>query len=134
MRYLLDTNIVSDLIRDPQGRVAEHIREVGEARVCTSIIVAAELRYGAMKKGSPRLTTQVEAVLGALDVLPFEAPADAVYGRIRTSLEQAGIPIGGNDLLIAAQAIALGYTMVTDNEAGFARVNGLSRENWLRQT
>jgi tRNA(fMet)-specific endonuclease VapC len=132
MRYLLDTNIVSDLIRNPQGRVTEHIRQVGEAQVCTSIIVAAELRYGAAKKGSPRLTTQLEAVLGALDVLPFEAPADATYGLIRTRLEQAGTPIGGNDLLIAAQTITLGYTIVTDNEREFARVEGLPRENWIR--
>jgi tRNA(fMet)-specific endonuclease VapC len=134
MRYLLDTNVVSDLIRNPQGRVAEHIRKVGEAQVCTSIIVAAELRYGATKKGSTRLTAQLEAVLGGLDVLPFETPADAAYGVIRTRLEQAGRPIGGNDLLIAAQAIALGYTIVTDNEREFARIDGLPRENWLQQT
>lgn len=133
MRYLLDTNVVSDLVRNPQGRVAERIREVGEAQVCTSIIVAAELRYGATTKGSPRLASQLEAVLGALDVLPFETPADAAYGLIRTRLEQAGSPIGGNDLLIAAQAIALGYTVVTDNEGEFARIDGLPRENWLRQ-
>jgi tRNA(fMet)-specific endonuclease VapC len=132
MRYLLDTNIVSDLIRNPQGRVTEHIRRVGEAQVCTSIIVAAELRYGAAKKGSLRLVTQLEAVLGALDVLPFEAPADAAYGLIRTRLEQAGTPIGGNDLLIAAQTVAFGYTIVTDNEREFARVEGLPRENWIR--
>jgi tRNA(fMet)-specific endonuclease VapC len=133
MHYLLDTNIVSDLIRNPQGRVTQHIREVGEAQVCTSIIVAAELRYGAAKKGSPRLTAQVEAVLGALDVLPFEAPADAAYGLLRARLEQAGQPIGGNDLLIAAQAIALGYTIVTDNEREFVRIDGLPCLNWLRQ-
>jgi tRNA(fMet)-specific endonuclease VapC len=132
MRYLLDTNIVSDLIRNPQGPVAQHIRRVGETQICTSIIVAAELRYGATKKGSLRLTAQLEAVLGALDILPFETPADAAYGLIRTQLEQAGRPIGGNDLLIAAQAIALGYTLVTDNEGEFARVDGLPRENWLR--
>jgi tRNA(fMet)-specific endonuclease VapC len=134
MRYLLDTNIVSDLIRNPQGRVAQHIREVGESQVCTSIIVAAELRYGGAKRGSPRLTAQLEAVLGALDVLPFEAPADTAYGIIRTRLEQDGRPIGGNDLLIAAQASALGYTIVTDNEAEFSRVEGLPRKNWLRET
>jgi tRNA(fMet)-specific endonuclease VapC len=132
MRYLLDTNIVSDLVRNPQGRVAERIREVGEAQVCTSIIVAAELRYGATKKGSPRLSVQLEAVLGALEVLAFEAPADAVYGRLRTRLEQAGRPLGGNDLLIAAQAVALGHAIVTANEREFARIEGLPRENWLR--
>ena len=132
MRHLLDTNVVSDLVRNPQGRVAEHIRRVGEAQVCTSIIVAAELRYGAAKKGSPRLARQLEAVLGALDVLPFAAPADTAYGELRTRLEQVGRPIGGNDLLIAAQAMALGHTIVTDNEGEFSRINGLSRENWLR--
>jgi tRNA(fMet)-specific endonuclease VapC len=134
MRYLLDTNVVSDLIRNPQGRIAERIRKVGEAQICTSIIVAAELRYGATKKGSPRLAAQLEAVLGVLDVLPFEAPADAACGLIRTRLEQAGRPIGSNDLFIAAQAITLGYTIVTDNEAEFARIDGLPIENWLRQT
>ena len=132
MRYLLDTNILSDLVRHPQGRISEHIREVGEARICTSIIVAAELRYGAAKRGSPRLAMQLDAVLGALDVLPFEAPADAAYAVIRTEFEQIGRPIGGNDLLIAAQAVALGYTIVTDNEGEFARIDGLLCENWLR--
>ena len=108
MRYLLDTNIVSDLVRNPQGRVAQKIRKVGEQRVCTSIIVASELRYGAAKKQSPRLTTQLQAVLSALEVMPFESPADAAYGTLRARLEKAGRPIGGNDLLIAAQALALG--------------------------
>jgi tRNA(fMet)-specific endonuclease VapC len=132
MRYLLDTNVVSDLVRRPQGRVAERIRDVGETQVCTSIIVAAELRYGAAKKASPRLAAQLEAVLGGIDVLPFEAPADVAYGLIRSRLELAGRPIGGNDLLIAAQALALGCTVVTDNDGEFARIDGLSRENWLR--
>ena len=132
MRYLLDTNIVSDLVRNPRGRVTQRISEVGEAQVCTSIIVAAELRYGATKRGSPRLTAQLEAVLGALDVLPFEAPADAAYGLLRARLEQAGQPIGGNDLLIAAQVAALRHTIVTDNEREFARIDGLPCENWLR--
>ena len=132
MRYLLDTNIVSDLVRNPQGRVMRHIRDVGEAQVCTSIIVAAELRYGAAKKDSPRLTAQLEAVLGALDVLPLEAPADTAYGRLRAGLERAGQLIGGNDLLIAAQAVALRYTIVTDNEREFARIEDLPHQNWLR--
>jgi tRNA(fMet)-specific endonuclease VapC len=133
MRYLLDTNIVSDLVRNPQGQAAGHIRRAGEAQVCTSIIVAAELRYGAAKKGSARLARQLEAVLAALDVLPFAAPADRAYGEIRSRLEQTGRPIGGNDLLIAAQAMALGYTIVTDNEAEFTRMDGLLCENWLRR-
>jgi tRNA(fMet)-specific endonuclease VapC len=132
MPYLLDTNIVSDLVRTPQGRVAEHIRKVGEAEVNTSIIVAAEVRYGAAKKGSARLTNQLEAVLGALEVLPFDSPADAMYGQLRARLEKAGRTIGGNDLLIAAHTLALGFTLVTDNEREFARIDELSLENWLR--
>jgi tRNA(fMet)-specific endonuclease VapC len=132
MRYLLATNIVSDLVRNPQGRVAQRTRELGDTAVCTSIIVAAELRYGAAKKGSARLGAQLEAVLGALEVLPFEAPADAIYGRLRTRRERAGQPIGGNDLLIAAHALALGHAIVTDNEPEFARIDDLRRENWLR--
>lgn len=132
MRYLLDTNILSDLVRHPLGRIAEQIRRVGEAEVCTSIIVAAELRFGAAKRGSPRLTTQLEAVLSVLDVVPFEQPADEAYGVTRAQLEQTGMPIGGNDLLIAAHAKALGFTVVTDNEREFSRIEGLAYENWLR--
>jgi tRNA(fMet)-specific endonuclease VapC len=112
--------------------VAQRIRKVGEARVSTSIVVAAELRYGAAKKGSARLSAQLEAVLSVLDVLPFEPPADVMYASLRTSLEQVGTPIGANDMLIAAHALALGCTIVTDNEREFARVRGLSCENWLR--
>lgn len=134
MRYLLDTNIVSDVIRSPHGRVMQHISRIGEGQVCTSIIVAAELRYGAGKRDSPRLTAQVEAVLSALDVVPFEAPADVAYGLLRAQLERAGQLIGGNDLLIAAQALALGYVVVTDDERKFARIPDLPRENWLRHT
>lgn len=132
MRYLLDTNVVSDLVRNPQGWVTQRIREVGEAQVCTSVIVAAELCYGAARKGSPRLTEQLEAVLGTLEVVPFETPADETYGLLRARLEQIGRSIGGNDLLIAAQTITLGYTLITNNEREFARVEELSCENWLR--
>jgi tRNA(fMet)-specific endonuclease VapC len=137
MRYLLDTNTVSDLVRNPQGKVARQVRRVGEKHVCTSIIVAAELRYAAdkkraAKKGSPQLSSQLDAVLGALEVLPFETPADASYGLLRTRLEKQGTPIGANDLLIAAQALALGYVIVTDNEREFSGVKGLRVQNWLR--
>jgi tRNA(fMet)-specific endonuclease VapC len=132
MPYLLDTNMICDLVRNPQGRVAERIREVGEAEVCTSIIVAAELFYGAARKESAKLSAQLEAVLGALAVLPLESPADVAYGELRTRLERVGKTIGGNDLLIAAQTLALGFTLVTDNTREFAGVRELSLENWLR--
>jgi tRNA(fMet)-specific endonuclease VapC len=132
MRHLLDTNIVSDLVRNPQGRIAQRIAEIGEDAVCTSIIVAAELRYRAAKKGSERLTVQLERVLAGLEILPLEEPADLAYGEARARLEAAVTPIGGNDLLIAAQALALGHTVVTDNEREYGRVPGLEVVNWLR--
>lgn len=131
-RHLLDTNIVSDLVRNPNGIVAERIRRVGAANVCTSIIVAAELRFGAEKKGSRRLATRIAEILDILEVLPFSAPADAAYAAIRTFLERAGRPMGANDLLIAAQAVTLDCTLVTDNEQEFRRIRRLSLENWLR--
>ena len=132
MRFLLDTNIVSDLVRHPRGRIFDRISEVGEEDVCTSIVVAAELRYGATKKKSLRLTSQLEAVLGAIEVLALDAPVDAIYGVIRAGLEQLGQPIGANDLLIAAHALALDLTVVTDNEREFLRIDDLRVENWLR--
>ena len=132
MGFLLDTNILSDLVRRPRGRIADHIAKVGEQHVCTSIIVAAELRYGAAKKASARLTAQLEAVLGAVEVLALESPVDAIYGEARARLERAGHSIGANDLLIAAHALALGHTTVTNNEHEFSRVPDLRIENWLR--
>lgn len=131
-RFLLDTNIVSDLMRNPQGRTSAKIAELGEDAVATSIIVAAELRYGAAKKGSQRLAEQLETILAAMEVIPLEAPADATYGATRVALEAAGTPIGANDLLIAAQTLALDMVLVTNNEREFERVSGLKVENWLR--
>jgi tRNA(fMet)-specific endonuclease VapC len=130
-RYMLDTNIISDLIRNPQGRAAKRIAKVGEDKVCTSIIVAAELRYGCAKSGSVRLLKAVEDLLGEIKVLPFDVPADAEYGGMRSELEAAGKPIGGNDLLIAAHACATGATIVTANIDEFKRIRGLNVENWL---
>ncbi len=131
-RFLLDTNILSDLVRNPHGRVAARIAEVGEDLVCTSIIVAAELRFGAAKKGSQRLTYQVERILSVIDIQPFDAPADEAYARLRAELEAAGAPIGGNDMLIAAHALGADCTVVTDNVREFSRIAGLKVENWLR--
>jgi tRNA(fMet)-specific endonuclease VapC len=130
--FLLDTNVVSALVREPQGTVAARITEVGEANICTSIVVAAELRYGAAKRGSERLTRQLDAILAALDIVPFESPMDRIYADLRKTLESRGRPIGGNDLIIAAQALALEAVLVTDNVREFEQVPGLKRENWVR--
>jgi tRNA(fMet)-specific endonuclease VapC len=128
---MLDTNIVSDLIRNPQGRAARQIVNVGEGNICTSIIVAAELRYGCAKSGSKRLLKAVEDLLAEINVLPFDVPADAEYGGIRSILEAAGKRIVGNDLLIAAHAYTTGATIVTANTEEFERIPGLNVENWL---
>lgn len=130
--YLLDTNILSDLIRHPDGVIATQIAWVGEQAIATSIIVACELRYGAERRGSDRLTARVEELLALVPVLPFKDDADSHYGRVRADLERQGTPIGANDMLIAAHALALGATLVTDNVREFERVAGLALENWLR--
>jgi tRNA(fMet)-specific endonuclease VapC len=129
--YLLDTNILSDLVRHPAGRIRDRIAEHGEDSVCTSIVVAAELRYGAMKAASSRLTDRIQRVLEAIDILPLEPPVDTHYARIRHDLSARGTPIGPNDLLIAAQALASNLTVVTANTREFERVPGLRVESWL---
>jgi len=129
--YLLDTNIISDLIRNPSGSAARHIEKIGGKNVYTSIIVAADLRYGCARKASPRPLAKVEGVLEIIPVLPPDVPADSEYGAARTELEAAGLPIGANDLLIAAHACALELTLVTGNLREFSRIPGLTLENWL---
>jgi tRNA(fMet)-specific endonuclease VapC len=132
--YLLDTNIISDVIRNPDGPAARRIAQTGSKAVFTSVIVAAELRYGCAKKGSAKLTARVETLLETIPVLPLDIPADAEYGAIRHVLEAAGQPIGQNDLLIAAHACASGLTLVTDNTREFRRIRQLKVENWLQPT
>lgn len=127
---MLDTNIVSELIRNPAGLAAQRAR-AAENEVCVSVIVAAELRYGCAKKGSPQLLRKVEQFLTEVPVLSFDVPADGEYGAMRAALEGAGCSIGSNDLLIAAHAYTLGATVVTANVGEFRRVPGLNVENWL---
>jgi len=128
---MLDTNIVSDLIRNPAGKAARKIRKLGADGLCISIVTAAELRFGAAKRGSARLTERVEQLLDEIEVLPLAVPADGIYARIRNELEKVGQPIGPNDLLIAAHASCAGAILVTANAKEFKRVNGLKVENWL---
>lgn len=130
--YLLDTNIISDLVRNPQGRIFKHIKNAGEQTVCTSIIVAAELRYGIRNKDSDRLTRQVEAILSHIDILSLESPADEYYSKLRVFLEKAGTSIGPNDMLIAAHALALDLTLVSANTKEFSRIPDLKLDNWLK--
>ena len=133
-RFLLDTNILSDVVRFPQGVVAARIAEVGERQICTSIVVAAELRYGAARHQSERLRARIEAILSALAILAVDEPADRYYAQLRTHLERQGTPIGPNDMLIAAQALASDLAVVTANVDEFRRVPDLRVENWLDKT
>jgi len=130
-RYLLDTNILSSVLRHPAGAVVKRIAAAGENAICTSIVVACELRYGAAKKCSPPLSHKIEQLLVALDVLPLDDWVDKRYADLRATLEKAGTPIGANDYLIAAHTLSLGLVLVTDNMGEFSRVPGLSVENWL---
>jgi tRNA(fMet)-specific endonuclease VapC len=127
---MLDTTIVSEMIRNPAGRAAQRARATAEA-VCVSVIEAAGLRYGCARKGSPKLLRRVEELLSEVPVLPFDVRADSAYGGIRAELEAAGRPTGSMDLLIAAHASALVATVVTENVGEFRRIRGLNVENWL---
>jgi len=131
-RFMLDTNVISDLIRDPIGKVSRQIEDEGESSICTSIIVASELRYGVAKSGSSELSLRVDAALSAIEILPFDTPADTEYGKLCAHLATKGKLIGPNDLLIAAHALFLDLTLVTDNAREFKRVKGLSVVNWRR--
>jgi tRNA(fMet)-specific endonuclease VapC len=129
--YLLDSNMISHLVRFPTGVVAGRLSEIAAEHLCTSIIVSAEVRFGVAKKGSDDLARKVEAVLSRMTIMPCDKPADHTYATTRLELERIGLPIGPNDLLIAAHALALGATLVTANEREFSRVPGLKVENWL---
>ena len=131
-RYLLDTNILAELARNPTGPAARTIAAVGETSVCTSAIVACEVHYGLAKGASRKLTDRMLEILATIDVVT-NLPEDigVHYGRIRTRLESAGEVIGPNDLLIAAHACAADLTIVTGNEREFRRVPGLRVENWM---
>jgi tRNA(fMet)-specific endonuclease VapC len=130
--YLLDTNTISALMRAPRGPVAQRIARAGDANVFTSVIVAAELRFRALRKRSRRLLSELDGLLTELEAKPLEAEAAVYYGRLRAALEVLGTPIGANDMFIAAHALSLDATLVTDNDREFVRVEGLRVENWLR--
>ncbi|WP_421868010.1 type II toxin-antitoxin system VapC family toxin [Pararhizobium sp.] len=128
---MLDTNILSDTIRNPFGVASQYMERVSEDALCVSAIVASEMRYGIRKKGSPRLSYLVENTLSRIAVLPYDDAASQSYSVIRNALERQGKSIGLADLLIAAHALSLGLTIVTNNTREFSRVEGLTIENWL---
>lgn len=129
---LLDTNIISHIMRQPAGLAARRASELSVTeRLCTSVVVQSELLFGLAKNPSKRIQSAYDVAMAGIDVLPLENSAAPQYARIRASLESEGKPIGANDLLIAAHALALDATLVTDNETEFRRVPGLRVENWL---
>ncbi len=129
---MLDTNVVSYIVREPHCALARRISSLKSDSFAISVIVAAELQYGAQRRASRRLTQQLNAVLSAITILPLEEPADHHYGAIRVELERLGNPIGQNDMLIAAHARSLGATLITNNLKEFRRISGLHVEDWPR--
>lgn len=131
--WMLDTNTLSELIRNPRGVLLQRLGATEPDAVCTSIVVACELRFGARRRKSEVLSRRVEQLLDSLAVLPMDEPADEHYADIRTALETAGTPIGSHDLFIAAHARSRGLTLVTHNTREFKRVPGLRVEDWLAE-
>ena len=129
--YMLDTNILSDTIRNPFGIASQYMERIGEDALCVSAIVASEMRYGIRKKGSPRLSYLVENTLSRIAILPYDDAASQSYSVIRDALKRQGKSIGLADLFIAAHAYSLGLPIVTNNVREFSRVDGLKIENWL---
>ena len=132
MTHLLDTNICIYIInRRPPG-VLERFNEHSLGALGVSSITASELAYGAAKSGSGRNRHALEKFLAPLEVLPFDRDAMWSYGTLRAALERKGRPIGTMDTLIAAHVLALGVTLVTNDEGEFGRVPGLRVENWAK--
>lgn len=129
---MLDTNALSELIRNPQGTLSQRLNALEPEMVCTSIVAACELRFGARGKGSAQLSHRVEHLLQALTVLPLDTPADEHYADIRAMIECSGTPIGSHDLFIAAHARSRGMTLLTRSLREFQRVPGRAR--WAPST
>jgi tRNA(fMet)-specific endonuclease VapC len=129
VRYLLDTDSVSFALRG-QGEVGTRLRGHRPSDLCISAITLAELRYGADRKGSKKLHGLIDTFASAVEVVSFDELAAAEFGRIGSILAERGTPIGEFDVLIAAHAVALRCTLVTNNVRHFSRVPGLSVENW----
>jgi tRNA(fMet)-specific endonuclease VapC len=115
--HLLDTNILSELVIHPHGRIAEKVLKTGPDNICTSAIAAAELHYGAAK-AKLVVRRRVEELLGQeIEVLAFDHPAALEYGKLRAALRAEGVTLDANDLLIAAHALAVDATVVTADAA-----------------
>jgi tRNA(fMet)-specific endonuclease VapC len=132
VRYLLDTNTASYVIKGNFPRVRERLLTVPMAEVGISVVTEAELRFGvARRPEATTLKTVVEEFLLRVEVLPWNSEAAQHYARIRASLEKEGEPMGNLDLMIAAQAVAAETVLVTHDQV-FRRVKGLKVEDWSK--
>ena len=131
--YLLDTNMISESARNPNGGTALRMMKVGQDNLFTSVIVLAELRYGIERNPLTGARAQIELLVQSLDVRELPLQAARHYGKLRSDLERQGKPIGANDYWIAAHALAEDAVLVTRNMREFERVTGLRLENWLDQ-
>ncbi len=130
MKYLLDTNICIYVINQRPAHVLQRFREHRIEDIGLSAMSAAELAFGVAKSGSTRNQLALEHFLAPLDILPFDEACVWAYGHVRSQLEKAGTPIGAIDTMIAAHALALDVTLITNNVNEFARVPGLKCDNW----
>lgn len=129
---MLDTDICIEALRRRSEPLLRRLREHSPEEIAVSVITEAELRFGAMKSSSPeRNGAAAEAFLQSFSILPFARDYVLIYARLRAGLERSGTRIGALDMLIAAQAVALDATVVTNNLREFTRVPGLRVENWL---
>lgn len=128
--YLLDTNIISDVARNPAGLAAQRFTEEPRELLCTSVVVSAEVLFGLVNGTSADMQRKMTAVLQGVRVLGMEPPVADVYASVRAGLKKAGRELGPNDMFIAAHALALKATLVTADRA-FRHVPGLRIENWL---
>ena len=128
-RFMLDTDTCSYLIRRADAKLRAAVQRHAES-LCVSVITVAELRFGARKKGSPRITQAVARFLELVDIVPWTEGAADCYAKLRTHLETVGQPIGNMDMLIAASALAEECRLVTHNLAHFGRVPNLQVEDW----
>ena len=131
MRFMLDTNTCVELIRRRNDRVLRRMQRLRPDDLCVSSVTLSELEYGAAKSAIPEKNRLALAeFMTPLSVAAYDDAVAPVYGRVRVELERAGTPIGPLDTMIAAHAVALGLTLVTDNEREFRRVSGLKVQNW----
>jgi len=130
-RFMLDTDTVSFVFRG-EGRAGENLTARSPSEICISSLCLSELRYGAEKRRSKRLHRLIDTFTSTIDVVPFDAAAASSLGRVCFALESKGTPIGIFDTLIAAHALYLGLTLVTNNEKHLSRIRELRTENWLR--